>query len=338
MGNGCSKGSTNTNTKKKAMRSMAYEIAVAPLKVDSCPLYIVLPYFNYCGFARRKELFLEFVERYKGLGHCNIVVVEATVKGTPFHLPPLSGGNILLHIKVELVDRVWIKENLINIAVKHLPKDWYYLAWIDADITFLNNHWVGDTIQLLKSCDVVQLFHTAINMGPDNEALKIDKSFVYMNNKSGRPYHKNAKYGFWHTGFAWACNKHAYTQMNGLLDFAILGSGDRHMALALAGLAEYSYHGGVHDSYKRKVLEFQKRCKGLKIDYVNGTILHHFHGSQADRKYADRWNILVEHKYDVDKDIYYESNGLLKLTENGKRLQKDMDDYFKGRKEDGKVA
>jgi hypothetical protein len=37
------------------------------------PLYIVLPYFNYCGFKRRRELFIEFVERYR---HLKLVVVE----------------------------------------------------------------------------------------------------------------------------------------------------------------------------------------------------------------------------------------------------------------------
>lgn len=306
-------------------------------KSEQDVLYAILPYFNYCKYDKRLKLFVDFVKRYWCHSYLKIVVVEGSPKHIPFQLPTFS-NNVILHIKVELTDQVWIKENLINIGIKHLPKHWKYIAWIDADLTFLNTNWVTDAIQLLKTNDVIQLFHTAINMGPDGEALKIDNSFCYMALKSGRPYHKAAKYGFWHPGFAWAISRSTYDKWGQLLDFGILGSGDRHMALSLIGKAEYSYHGGVHDGYKKKVLEFQEKCKNLKYNYVSGTILHHFHGSLKDRKYVDRWLILVNHKYNPIEDIYYQKNGLLRLTEPGKRIQSDILEYFIGRKEDGTEA
>lgn len=314
-------------------RESVYTVPVSPPEDF---LYVVLPYFNYCHFNRRLELFNEFVLRYTGTPKLRIVVVEGTTKGEPFQLPDYP--NIYLHIKVELTDQVWVKENLINIGVKNLPPTWKYFSWIDADITFINTNWVNETIQRLNNVDVVQLFQTAINMGPEGEAMKIDTSFCYMSLKSGKPYHKNAKYGFWHPGFAWAMTKQAYNKLGGLLDCAILGSGDRHMALSLIGKAEYSYHGGVHNGYKEKVKEFEQKCHGLLYDYTPGTILHHFHGSLKDRRYVDRWLILVNHKYDPLTDIYYEKNGLIKFTSSGKRLQTDIRDYFLGRNEDGKVA
>lgn len=299
-------------------------------------LYVVLPYFNYCHYQRRSQLFNEFVQRYSGLSRVRLVVVEGTIKGEPFQLPTYA--RVHMHIKVELTDQVWIKENLINVAVRLLPEGWKYFAWVDADLTFLNERWALDTIDLLNKVDVVQLFHTAINMGPDGEAMKIDQSFCYMALKSNRPYHKNAKYGFWHPGFAWAMTRKAYERLGGLLDCAILGSGDRHMALSLIGKAEWSYHGGVHDGYKEKVREFESKCFGLSYDYVPGTVLHHFHGSLKDRKYVDRWLILVNHKYNPFTDIYYDRNGLLKLNSEGRRLQEDIRGYFMGRNEDSKQA
>lgn len=301
------------------------------------PLYIILPYFNYCNYEKRLTLFVDFVKRYWNERYLKFVVVEGSPRGKPFQLPSFA-NNVILHIKVELADQVWIKENLINIGVRYLPNDWKYMGWIDADLTFLNKDWVIDTIRLLKETDVVQLFHTAINMGPDGEAMKIDHSFAYMSLKSGKPYHRAAKYGFWHPGFAWAIRRETYKQWGGLIDFAILGSGDRHMALSLVGKAEYSYHGGVHENYKKKVLEFQEKCKGLTHNYTPGTILHHFHGSLKDRQYVDRWLILVNHKYDPQNDIFYEKSGVLKLSITGKRMQKDILNYFEGRKEDGTVA
>ena len=51
-------------------------------------------------------------------------VFEVTEAGNPRHLQ-LTAPSIL-----------WMKENLINIAVKHLPERIEYIAWIDTDIEF----------------------------------------------------------------------------------------------------------------------------------------------------------------------------------------------------------
>lgn len=296
-------------------------------------LYIILPYFNYCKYKSRTKLFLDFIKRIENKKNIRIVIVEGTPKGVPFDLPTFN-DTIFLHIKVELTDRVWVKENLINLAIKNLPKEWYYVAWIDADLTFLNEQWVEETIKQLKLNDVVQLFETAANLGPLGETVKIDKGFVHQHLKSGKEYTKTYKYGFWHPGYAWACNRLAYEKMGKLVDFGILGSGDHHMALAWIGKVECSHPGNIHLDYMMALKEFQDRCKGIKLGYVIGTILHHYHGSIADRRYQERWQILTKNEYSPYKDIAYKGNGLLYLTEIGKRFQEPIDEYFKGRKED----
>lgn len=296
-------------------------------------LYVILPYFNYCKYKSRTKLFLEFIRRIQHNHSIRIIVVEGTPKGTAFDLP-IFNDDIFLHIKVELADRVWIKENLINLAIKNLPKEWYYVAWIDADLTFLNEHWVDETIKQLKTVDIVQLFEIAMNLGPNGETLKIDKGFVYQYLKSGKEYTKTYKYGFWHPGYAWACNRLAYEKMGKLIDFGILGSGDHHMALAWIGKVECSHPGNIHLDYMLALKSYQDRCKELKLGYVPGSILHHYHGSIADRRYQERWQILTKNNYSPFKDIAYKENGLMYLTESGKRLQEPIDDYFKGRRED----
>src|SRR5260221_13358905 len=40
------------------------------------------------------------------------------------------------HIQVRSPHELWLKECLINLAVRRLPADWRYLAWIDADVAF----------------------------------------------------------------------------------------------------------------------------------------------------------------------------------------------------------
>jgi len=295
---------------------------------SDCPLYVVLPYFNFVGFKRRRDLFIQFVERYVKTPGLRLVVVEAM---GPAALGPLQ---VHEHIRLTSDSRVWLKENLINLGVKALPKDWKYLAWIDADLEFLNRDWVQETIRGLQRADVVQLWRTAVNLGPHGEAIKVDKSFAYMFVGSGTDWVASDKYGFWHPGYAWACTRAAFQKMGGLPDWAILGSGDRHMAMSLAGLGQTSCPGTIHENYKMMLKLYEKSLKNFKVSWVDGTIIHYWHGSFTDRKYRERWDILVKNSFDPFEDIGYTDEGLVQLTQKGRRFEKYLDDYFMGRRED----
>ena len=292
------------------------------------PLYVVLPYFNFCGFKRRRSLFVEFVKRIQGTKGLKLVVVEAL---GPAPLPKMAVSD---HWSFRTDSPIWLKENLINMAISRLPRGWKYVAWVDADITFLNQNWVEDAITELESYDIVQMFQTCVNLGSKNEALKIDKSFGYMHKGSGTAYVASDRYGFWHPGYAWGCTRKAWLQMGGLIDWAILGSGDRHMSLAWIGRAKDSAPGTIHPNYQALLVEYERMCKGLKVSYIAGTILHHWHGRLEDRKYRERWDILTKNKFDPLVDIGQTDSGLVQLSDSGRRLEKRLLDYFVGRRED----
>ena len=291
-------------------------------------LYVVLPYFNFCGFKRRRSLFIDFVKQIQVEKGIRIVVSEALGPD------PLPNMGIFDHFSFETDSPIWLKENLINMAIRRLPKDWKYVAWVDADITFLNQNWVTDTITELKSYDIVQMFQTCVNLGSKNEALKIDKGFGYMHRDSGTPYVVSARYGFWHPGYAWACTRKAWLQMDGLIEWAILGSGDRHMSLAWIGRVKDSAPGTIHPNYRAWLAEYECMCKGLEVSYVEGTILHHWHGRLEDRKYRERWDILTKNKFDPMADIGQTDLGLVQLSNSGRRFEKELLEYFVGRRED----
>lgn len=293
-------------------------------------LYVILPYFNFCGFKKRRELFVKFVDRIKF--KCEIRLVVSELMGPA----PLPCMHVWRHLKFPTKNHVWVKENLINLAVNQLPNDWQYVAWIDADLTFLSPNWARDTIRALGRSDVVQMWQTAVNLGPTGEALKIDKSYGYMHGGSGTPWVPNDRYGFWHPGYAWACTRQAWERMTGLMDWAILGSGDRHLAMALTGRALHSAPGTVHPNYKKLLEEFQKLCAGLTLSWVPGTIVHHWHGSFVNRRYRERWDILTKNNFDPLKDLQFE-DGRLSLTRSGLRLVGELDEYFLGRREDDVV-
>ena len=291
-------------------------------------LYIILPYFNFCKFRRRRQLFIEFVNSLQGVPGIKVVVSEA-LGPAPLGRLPVS------HLRFKTDSTFWMKENLINLAVKSLPRSWKYMAWIDADLTFLNLNWVQDTIQTLKtSTDVVQMWRSAVNLGPNGETIKVDKSFAYMFKGSGTKWTPTDKYGFWHTGFAWACTRKAYETMGGLIDWAILGSADRHMAFGFSGNILQSAPGTIHPNYRTLLNEFQSKIRNLKLDWVDGTIVHHWHGSFENRKYKERWDILTQNSYDPFKDIGLDTDGLIHFTKSGYRLEEYLKKYFIGRKED----
>lgn len=295
------------------------------------PLYVILPYFNFCGFKRRRDLFVQFVNEIAKTQGPLVRMVISEALGTT-RLP--RGLPVWKHMTFETPSKIWIKENLINLAADRLPRYWKYMAWIDADLTFLNQNWVRDTIHELETADIVQLWRSAVNLGPDGETLKVDKSFAYMFIDSGTEWTQTDRYGFWHPGYAWACTRKAYETMNGLVDWAILGSGDRHMAMALAGLAQKSCPGNIHPNYMFLLRNFEKKLKNFKTSYVDGTILHYWHGSFANRRYRERWEILTKNNFDPFEDIGMDSDGIISLTEVGKRFDTFLDDYFTGRKED----
>lgn len=327
-------GEETAPKKEKESKSRRDSIISRIIPPDTT-IYIILPYFNFCKSPRRRQLFVEFVERYASLAGATLVIVEARLPGDQYDLPG-QFKDVIYHYGFEVPHQLWIKENLINLAIARLPGSWQYVAWVDADLTFLNPDWVAQTKAALDTdYDILQPWHTAIHMGPDGEAMKIEKSFGYMHLKNGHEWNRTHKYGFWHPGFAWAIHRKFYDRIGGLIDFAILGSGDHSMSLAFVKKSASSYHNGVTDNYKKAVAAFEKRCGDVRLGFIPGTILHHWHGRLEDRKYVERWEILVKNKYDPETSVTCTSHGVLKFTEEGAAaLEAPIKEYFAGRKED----
>ena len=308
--------------------------------IDDNNLYCIIPYFNFCKSVTRRKLFLEFIERYKNIENLKLIVIEASNNKEEFDLPENIDG-VFDHIAIYIKNIIWIKENLINIAINKLPKYWKYCSWVDADLTFLNTNWVNDTIKELDNCDALQLFESAVNLGPTGETFKLDQGFVKQYKTSDREYDRSHKYGYWHPGYGWAINRKLYDKFVAknshiLPDFAILGSGDHHMSLSFIGCANNSYPDNISDEYKEKIKNYEKVCKkiGISLGYINGTIVHHWHGSLKNRKYVERWQIFIDNNYNPYTDIKYDENGIIELTEEGTKLIEPIVKYFDERKED----
>ena len=216
---------------------------------------------------------------------------------------------------------------------------------------FRRPDWAVETVHALQLYDVVQPWSDAYDLGPNGEHLELHRGFArvlfeggpVVPRGSGRDpgdgwwKHAQGPYHFPHPGYAWACTRQAYDWLGGLLDIGGMGSGDHHMALGLAGSAEWSLPGGVHPSYRRHVMRWQERALqhvNGNVGFVPGTIEHGFHGAKPKRGYNTRWNMFTTHRFDPDEDLKRNADGVIELSGNKPALRRDFDRYLRARQED----
>ena len=297
-------------------------------------LHCVIVISNPCQYARRFILAREFIKRFENEMNVILYVVELAYGNQKFYVTEKNNPQHL-QIRASMNQVLWHKENMINMGVsKLLPKKWKAFAWIDADIEFENPSWALDTLKVLNgSCDIVQLFSHAVDMDKQMNAMSIYPSFGFQYSKQ-RPYGLPGC-NFWHPGFAWAMTRKAYDRVGGLYCHSILGSGDHNMAFGLMSKGEKSVNINTTYEYKQSVVEFENKAKNLRLGYIPGVIRHHFHGSKKNRKYTERWQILVENKYNPYLHVTINEDGLLIPTpECPQQLLDDIMQYFSERNED----
>ena len=296
-------------------------------------LHVIIVISNPCQFARRYILCKEFIKRFEEEeDHVHLYVVEMIYPNQKFIITEKKNKR---HLQLKTDTPIWHKENMINLGVqKLLPKSWKAFAWIDADIEFENSTWASDTLKILNgSKDIVQIFSHAIDMDREKNTLNIFNGFGYSFSKQ-KMYTAKGK-DYWHPGFAWAITRKAYEKIGGLFDKGVLGSGDNMMAFSLISRVEKTLTMDYHEDYKNSILEFQEKTKKLRLGYVPGVIRHHYHGTKENRKYTERWQILIQHQFSPCDHVSYDSNGILVPTKVfPEEFKKDILNYFQERKED----
>jgi hypothetical protein len=300
---------------------------------DPKTLHVISVISNPVQFSTRYELYRKFEREMKQAG-VNLITVEMAFGHRP-HCVTEAGNPS--HVQLRSFDEIWHKENMINLGVERLPTDWEYVAWIDSDVSFIDPNWVKNTIDSLQHYHVVQLFQHAIDLGPKNENVQNHNGFVsqYL---SGAP--RGPGYTFWHPGYAWAMRREAFDAVGGLIDIAILGAGDHHMALGFIHQARQSIPGDMSLPYLQELLRWEDRCrKYIKKDigFLPGTLLHGWHGKKKNRKYVERWGILRDFKYNPITDLKEDWQGLWQLVVEDDRqigLRDGIRAYFRQRSED----
>lgn len=302
-------------------------------------LHVIAVISNPIRYSSRYALYERFAQFMKdNEPHVVFHPVELAFGRRPFELSSSE-------LQLRTYDEIWHKENMINLMMQRLPPDWKYVAWIDADIEFQRKDWAVETMQQLQHYMVVQMFQSAIDLGPQGEVLGVPHYGFAYSYLSGRqrpqrdPRRGYYQYPHWHPGFAWAARREAIDGMGGLYDVSILGSSDHLMAWSLIG--ENMLPNNMSAGYIKSLQDWQDKADRFvarDIGFVPGTITHFWHGKKKDRKYNDRWKILSDFNFDPYTDLKRDGQGLLILAMDGSArmigFRDAMRAYYRARHED----
>lgn len=330
---------------------------------DLSKFWVITCVSNSQRYKRRYELYFRFAEMCQDAG-VNLITVEQAFGDRQFMVTEPKNP---FHLQVRSVEELWLKENLLNLGIKHVcsvfPGQVREVAWIDADCRpcqpareWFENIWHG-----LQHHEFVQCWEWLIDLDYYQNPIGISQpSFmanyikygtptpqeykkIIKNTKEQYPSTQSSKI-FGRPGLAWATSLDAFNKVGGLIDFCVLGAADyygSHGLIGTMGAATNEYiRFGANSRYAEKLFQWQDRALyWIKKDvgYVKGGVLHDYHGSKIYRKYGSRGKILMENKFNPDTDLKYDCYGQLQLETIDDRQIKLRDQiraYFAQRNED----
>lgn len=303
-------------------------------------LYGITTYFNPCNYQSRIDNLILFYESIIDTLQGNLIIVELQLPGNLRLANYINTPNTITLNDKEVL---WQKEALLNIGVDNLPDDCDNVVWLDCDILFDNNRdWVKQTNDLLTSYKMVQPFKIAAKLDEyTRDVVNIDDwpNGLSINNKIGGSVanYKNNIAKLNHPGYACAF-KRDILQKHKLYTNNIIGGGDRLMMdIILYGKVNGRYGGLLTHNHRIEFYQWGMPFKsdiGDSFHYTNNTVYHLYHGERNNRRYNSRLEILRKLKYNPDEDVYVKRNGLVGLTERGKRFEQSILEYFIKRQED----
>lgn len=290
-------------------------------------LYIVTSIFNPEGTKIRYKLYRDFENYINSFPNVILLTVELAFENKPFMVTSETNSH---HFQFRTNDIMWFKENLNNIIFKWLYENLgnIKVAWIDADIAFENKNWVTDTLRYLDNYKFVQMLGSCDNLGPRNEVLSFDHSFVYYWKHGSATPKKRGR-----SGLAWASTTETLNQIGYLMDWDILGASDWTQAFVLTNQSNLSKNACSikNNEYALCV----KELINANVSYIPGKVFHFFHGYSSNRGYTTRGQILIKHQFDPYVDIGYREDGLLYFSSDKPFLRSDIIQHFKSKQEHG---
>lgn len=285
-------------------------------------LGVVTCHFNPNRYQRLRDNYVRFMDEI----NYPVTVVELAMDDDEF----FCDGAIQIRGE-RSKHTIWQKERLLNVAIESLPPEVDNVAWIDADLLFMNKNWALDTERQLERFPVVQMFQGVVDLKSDGQFDRREIGWGYAKSIGD----KEAQLGFRRPGGAWAFRRDVVKDI-GLFDRGILGSGDAIQLFAWTADWKAWHVKQMGPHFQKQFLEWAwphwERVKG-DVGYIDGECIHLYHGTRNNRLYSERNKWLVESQFSFD-DVRVDEIGLLTWNTNKPLLHQRLREYFPLRKED----
>lgn len=301
---------------------------------------VVTVFFNPAGYSSLLQNYFIFAESLKKQ-NINLITVECAFNDGSFYIP--EDKNVY---RLRSNSIMWQKERLINYGVSKLPDCCEYFAWIDCDVLFLQDDWMEQACEKLKTANIIQLFKKIFYM--PKGMIKYDGTKIpffqgvawqYKIHKNWLNRRKINELPFSAPGFAWACRRELFSDIGGIYDKNIVGSGDTFLVDCL--LDSWDIHGFANKFNEKMKIDLMAYCSKFRqknpiIDYIPVEITHLWHGNLKNRKYMDRHDVIKKYDYDPVTDIEL-INDVYEWSSEKSEMHADIRQYFFERKEDSEV-
>ncbi len=275
-------------------------------------------HFNPCGYVAPRRNFRRFRQHFSG---CRLFTAEVSFDGE-YHL------DCDWQIAATADNFLWQKEAVINWMVARVPAEYTKIAWIDADLQFLNADWAGQTSQLLDYYATLQLYARVHYLDPAGQLEQSCLGTIFAAQQELN--------GSQTSGGAWAARRDLL-QTHGMYPFSIVGGGDSCWLDAVRGI----YDGRATT---RRTPRLNAHCQQWmrrvgadaagSVTYLPGDVVHFYHGTLENRRYGQRYKMLELADYDPEADVRVGANGLLEWCSDKPDLHQQMTAYFQLRAED----
>jgi hypothetical protein len=310
--------------------------------MSTTSLWAMTTYFNPAGYRRRRENYRIFRQQLK----VPLVTVEASRDG---HFE-LVGDDADQLVQLRCPDVLWLKERLLNVALRALPASCTHVAWIDCDVVFDSDDWPERATEALSSAELVHLCTSVRHVARDADAKDLARAPVIAETRSladawvrrevdSRVLRSNTLGGSsLGTGYAWAAHRSLLAR-HGFYDACIVGGADKVTFAAAVGhpheIIDYHHmNPAMAEHYLGWARGFGASVGG-RLAALPGALHHLWHGDLASRSYAARHALLDGMNFDPAVDLGIEADGAMRWATAKPELHARVRSYFDTRREDG---
>jgi hypothetical protein len=245
-----------------------------------------------------------------------VFTLELVYEGRQPELPHafhVSGSSFLFH-----------KENLYRILEQKIPSCYTKLAFLDADVFFMDKSWYRKTSELLNSYDIVQPFERAHWLDLTYKKTMMTRKSIVCDTKQVWDF-------TYHPGFAW-CMRRKYYKKVGFFDYAVSGSGDTLSSAAWLRKTFPTKFKSLPSPLVTNYLKFQHQTAPTITYLQDGDLYHLYHGSRENRQYSER-HTMLDIKGEIEDYLVKTKEGVWEWKDNHKWNPMYLE-YFKKRDDD----